>query len=340
MKVKSVLFFFVFIQLLFASFAYSAENTGTTVVQMDKAETIIYGEAKRGGLIERLNELETVLFGRSLPGSISERQLQLINFIETGSDEQPSLLFKLGVAEWAVSQTIQPFVPALGRLQKLEQELDGFIQEGKPMAMRVERLLSMLLTDPVTQVELEVSSDKIVRAQFLDDIGPGKSRKGDSVKMELLEDFTIENHLIAPKGSRIVSEVSEVKRPAAFGRPGEVKLDLKYLQILGPEEVKVKVADTTKRFGERGEGNIAAAAGASIVGAVLLGPLGLASGLLIRGQSLDVNAGTQFYIELADRAKMSVFPIPPGLRKNDESSEGTSVSRSSSNSEEVFIPDQ
>ncbi|MCL1941803.1 MAG: hypothetical protein FWG09_07655 [Synergistaceae bacterium] len=335
MKKIFVMFLLVFALLLSVYPAYSAENTGSTMVQMDKAEAIIYGEVKRGGLIERLNELETVLFGRSLPGSISERQLQLLNFIQTGSAEQPSLLFKLGVAEWAVSQTIQPFIPALGRLQKLEQELDGFIQEGKPIAMRVERLLSMLLTDPVTQVELEIDAEKFVRAQTLEDISPGKSRKGESVKIELIEDFIVNNCLIAPKGSRIVTEIADVKRPGAFGNPGEVKLDMKYLHILGPEELKVNFVDAKKLTG-RGEKNIAAAAGASIAGAVILGPLGLATGLLIRGESLEIKSGTQFYVETAEKGRLAAFPIPAGLRKDDGGGSGSD--NSNSDSDEIFVP--
>ena len=331
MKRMSVMLLIIFVQLLLVPAAYSADEAGSTFVQMDKAEAIIYGESMRGGLIDRLNELERVLFGRSLPGTISERQLQLLNFIQVGNGDQPSLLFKLGVAEWAVSQSIQPFIPALGRLQKLEQELDNSIQEGKPIAMRVERILSLLLSDPVTRTELEISSDKVVRAQILEDIGPGKSRKGDSVKIELLEDFTIDNYLIAPKGSRVVSEIAEVTRPGAFGKPGEVRLMFKYLHILGAEEPKVKFADT-KKLGGKGEKNIAAAAGASVVGAALLGPLGLATGLLIRGDSLDIKAGTQFYIQLAERAKMSVFRIPEGLRKSDDPSSDTT------DSNEIIIP--
>ena len=334
MKKNPVLFFVIFVQFLIVSCAYSAEIAGSASVQMDNAETIIYGEAKRGGLMERLNDLESVLFGRSLPGSLSERQLQLLHFIKSGSSEQPSLLFKLGVAEWGLSQSIQPFTPALGRLQKLEQELDGFIQEGKPVAMRVERVLSMLLTDPVTQVELEISSDKTVRAQFLEDIGPGTSRKGDRVRMELLEDYMMDNCLVAPKGSQIVSEVTAVVRPGAFGRRGEVKLELKHLQILGPEEPKVKFVDPKQLTG-RGEKNLAAAVGASLGAAFLLGPLGLATGLLIRGESLDIKNGTQFFVQL-DKSRLSVFPIPSGLRLNDNSS-GDGIS-DFDNSNEILIP--
>jgi len=201
--------------------------------------------------------------------------------------------------------------------------------------MRVERILSMLLTDPVTQVEVVVSSDKAIRAQILESIGPGKSRKGDSVKIELLEDFTTGEHLIAPKGSRVVTEVSEVIRPGAFGRPGEVKLELKYLQILGPEEPKIKITD---RLGGRGEKNIAAAAGASIVGGILLGPLGLATGLLIRGDSLDVDSGAQFHIEMAEMARLSVYPIPTGLKKDDASGGDSGSSPNNSDSEVIYIP--
>ena len=335
MKKFSVLLFLICILFILVSSAYSADNTGASIAQMDQAETIIYGESRRGGLIDRLNELERVLFGRSLPGTLSERQMQLISFIKTGNADQPSLLFKLGVAEWTVSQSIQPFLPALGRLQKLEQELDDTIQEGRPIAMRVERILSLLLTDIVTQIEVEVSSDKPIKAKILENIGPGKSRKGDSVKIELEEDFVIDNYLIAPKGSRIVSEIASVTRPGAFGRAGEVRLEFKYLQILGPEEPKIKLADT-KRLGGSGEKNIVAAVGSSMIGAALLGPLGLATGLLIRGDSLDVNEGTQFYIQQAERVKMSVFPIPTSLRKDaDNPSSGADFD----NSDEIVILD-
>lgn len=324
MKSKYVLILLIIIQFMLVTSAYPADVASTTIVQMDKAETIIYGESRRGGLIDRLNDLETMLFGRSLPGTISERQMQLFNFIQTGISEQPSLLFKLGVAEWAVSQTVQPFIPALGRLQKLEQELDGVIQEGKPVAMRVERILSMLLTNPVSQKELEVSSDKPLKAQFLEKIGPGKSRKGDSVNIDLLEDFTIDNYLIAPKGSRIVAEVAEVKRPGAFGRKGEVKVALKYLQVLGPEEVKVNFVDPGT-LGKGGEKNVAAAAGTSIVSTAILGPVGLLAGLLIRGDSLDVKEGTQFYLQFSERTRISVFPIPNGLMRIDNPSSDNSA---------------
>lgn len=294
--------------------ARAAEEVGTSILQMDKSDMIIFGELRRGGLIDRLNTLEAVLFGRSLPGSISERQQALLSFIQDGNSEQPSLLFKIGVAEWAVSQSIAPSVPALARIQKLEQDLEGTIQEGKPLSMRVERLLTMLLADPVTQVELELTKELTFNALLLETIGPGKSRKGDSVRVELAEDVIAANNLIAPKGSRVITEVSEVIRPGAFGRPGEVKLELKYLEILGAEKPKVTLVDTRKD-GDKGEKNIAAAAGASMFAAILLGPLGLATGLLIRGDALNVESGAPITMQFPAKTRVSAFPLPEGLRR-------------------------
>lgn len=138
--------------LLFSSCAAAGPEDGKSdsVLMMERIETIIYGEPSKGGLVERLNGIERELFGRSLPGSIAERHAAILNFLETGTEEQPSMLFKVGVAEWILSKNIHASRPALRRLETLESDMDGDLQYGKPVAMRVERILAMLVSDPVT----------------------------------------------------------------------------------------------------------------------------------------------------------------------------------------------
>lgn len=324
----------ILLVLLTAIPSFGADDA-SAVLQMDKSEMLVYGELRRGGIIERLNSLEAVMFGRSLPGSIAERQQALLNFIEVGGPEQPSLLFKIGVAEWGLAQAAYPAVPALGRIQKLEQDLEGTIQEGKPLAQRMERLLTMLLTEPVVAKGLEISSDIPIKSKIIDSVGPGKSKKGDNVRIELTEDIIIDQMLVAPKGSRVIAEVGEVKRPGAFGRPGEVILALKYIEILGPEQPKIKLLDKRKDW-EKGEKNIAVAAGASVFGAVLLGPLGLATGLLIRGDALNVESGTPLLLEFAEQPiRVSAFPLPVGL---GGAAAEQQIEESGSNSEILLLP--
>jgi hypothetical protein len=67
-----------------------------------------------------------------LPGSLSERQQSLLSFLKQGTPVQPSFLFKLGVAEWAVLQQVRPEMAASSRIGDLEKQVEGTVQEGKP----------------------------------------------------------------------------------------------------------------------------------------------------------------------------------------------------------------
>lgn len=306
--------------------------------QLDKAEQIVYGELQRGGLIDRLNNLEAILFGRSLPGSIAERQTALLNFLEKGAFEQPSMLFKLSIAEWAIEHRIYPSIPALGRLQKLERDLEGEIQEGKPLAMRLERVLSLLLADPVSQVEVALPSDFVMKGRFLKELGPGKSKKGDIAPIELTEDIVITGKLVAPAGSRVLAEVTEVKMPKMFGVPGTVKIQLNSVELLGPERPELLIGPEAQSADKGGKG-IAGAAGASIAGAVLLGPVGLVSGILVRGNAVNIPEGALIYFQTKETVQVMAYPIPEGISGAAARSESSGDS-AAQESDEFLLPSE
>ena len=120
-------------------------NSGSSRQMMEQIEKLIYGYLNQGGLIERLGRVEEDLFGRSLPGTIAERHAAILNFLDTGTDEQPSMMFKLGVAEWIVDKKIRASEPAARRLEDLEINLTGASRSGSPIVMRVESLLATLI---------------------------------------------------------------------------------------------------------------------------------------------------------------------------------------------------
>jgi hypothetical protein len=295
-------------------------DKSSSMQMMERIETIVYGEPNKGGLIERLNSAEKELFGRSLPGSISERHTATLNFLETGTADQPSMLFKLGVAEWIVGR-VQPRRAALARVESLETELDGEMQYGKPLAMRVERILTTLVADTVTFQEVILSGATVLRVRFLEELSPAKSKKGDFVGLALTEDLLVDKNLVAPKGSLIETYVREVKQPRAFGVPGEVRLDFKSLLPLGPQRPLVTVGAAAKKATEeaqkgrdRGEGGIIGAGAAAIGGAVLLGPIGLVGGALIRGNSIKIPEGSVMFVETSGDVRVSAYPVPESLR--------------------------
>ena len=299
----------------------SIEDKSSSMYMMERVETIVYGEPNKGGLIDRLNSVETELFGRGLPGSISERHSAILNFLETGTSEQPSMLFKLGVAEWIVGHTSQLRKATLTRVENLETELDGAMQYGKPLAMRVERLLASLVADPVTFQDVILPTATVLRVQFLDELGPANTKKGDTVNLALTNDLLVGNVLVAPKGSLINTTVSSVRQPRMFGVPSNISFDFKSLIPLGPQRPVVAMGEASKKATEdaqkgrdRGEGAVIGAAGASLGGALVFGPVGLLTGVFVRGNAIKIPKGTIMFLETSGDIRVSGYPVPESLR--------------------------
>ena len=299
---------------------------GSSNQMMEQIEKIIYGYVGQGGLIERLSKVEEDLFGRSLPGTIAERHAAILNFLDTGTEDQPSMLFKLGVAEWVVDKKIHASEAAVKRLETLESNLTGSSRNGSPIVMRVESLLAALIMDPVTSVPVNVPSNTVMKFRFMDELSPATSKKGDFVRLELTNDLIINQYLVAPAGSLLITEVRDVKRPRMFGIPGEVRLAFNELKPLGPQRPNVYVGDASqnaikeaRKIGARGEGAIVGAGAVSIASAALLGPLGLVGGAFIRGNSIKISAGSVTFLQTSGDCAVSAYPIPISLQKADTS---------------------
>ena len=296
---------------------------GSSRQMMEQIERLVYGYVGQGGIIDRLSKVESDLFGRSLPGTIAERHAAILNFLDIGTDEQPSMMFKLGVAEWVVDKKIRATVAAFRRLEDLETNLTGSSRSGNPIVMRVESLLATLVMDPVTAQPVTIPADTVMKFRFMDELSPAKSKAGDFVRLELADDLIVNQHLVAPAGSLLLTEVREVKRPRMFGIPGEVRLTFNELRPLGPQKPSVwvgkaaeKAIKDARKRGGRGENGLVGAGAVSIAGAVLLGPVGLMSGAFIRGNSIKIPVGSVTYVQTSGDITVAAYPIPISLQIN------------------------
>ena len=294
---------------------------GSSGQMMAKIEQIIYGYVAKGGLIERLGKAEEDLFGRSLPGTIAERHAAILTFLEIGTDEQPSMMFKLGVAEWVVDKKIRASESATKRLEDLEVNLTGASRNGNPIVMRVESLLATLVMDTVTAQPVLLPGNTVMKFRFMDELSPAKSKTGDFVRLELTNDIIVNQCLVAPAGSLLITEVRDVKRPRMFGIPGEVRLSFNELKPLGPQKPPVCIGKESenaikeaRRAGDRGEGAVIGAGAVSIAGAALLGPLGLVGGAFIRGNSIRIPAGSVTFVQTSGDVVVSGYPIPASIQ--------------------------
>lgn len=299
--------------LLGVAFQGAAQDDASTFHVMGRVEQLVYGGVRTGGLIDRLNSVERDMFGRELPGSIAERQTALLNFIEKGTEYQPSLLFKLGVAEWAVERRVDSLAPVVRRVESLEVQLEGTPQVERPVTMRLERVLGLLLSEPVATQEVEIPAATVIRASLAHALSPRTAKKGDFVDMVLDSDLVIGVNLVAPRGSRVSAIVTDVTKPRSFGRPAEVKVGVESLFSLGSQPIPLTFGEESKQAVEAESAQLAAA-GTSVVGALLLGPVGLVGGFLIRGDLKELPAGSVVFSQTAEAVKIAAYPVPSGLQ--------------------------
>ncbi|MDO5114801.1 MAG: hypothetical protein Q4D58_01750 [Synergistaceae bacterium] len=275
---------------------------------LERIETIIYGRALEGGLINRLNEVEKTVFGRELPGSLTERQTALLDFLEKGTATQPSVLFKLSVAEWGLEQRIHPTWSLSRRIDTMEGILEGAVQGG-PLISRLERLLTKVLPDGVNSVPFTLPKETIVKGALLDTLTVRNVKVDDIIILALSEQIVVGDMLVAPVGSRIFGHITKVKPPRSFGRSSEIEMVIDSIEVLGPSVVPVNIGEAAKKALEA-DSAIIGAAGASLAGAILLGPVGLAGGFLIRGNDKQLKEGTLFYAQTSEEAQVLAYQIP------------------------------
>jgi hypothetical protein len=305
-----IVIFIVLFIVLSAGIPFAADDTAENMPLqgLEKIESIVYGAPGTGGLLLRLSKVERDLFGMELPGSLTERQEALENFVEKGNAGQPSLLFKANVAEWVTLKRVNTINPLADRINALERTLENETQEGA-LSARLERLITKLMPNGVNSVSASIPANTVFKAKFVNTVTVRNVKRGDIVVLEVGEDCVISGALAAAAGNRLFAEVTKVRMPRSFGRPSEIEFEFKDVEFIdgalghvfiGPESQKAMNVDSAT----------IGAAGASVLGAVLVGPVGLATGFLVRGSDKQIKEGTLVFIETTDAANITGYPIP------------------------------
>ncbi|MDR1019912.1 MAG: hypothetical protein LBL73_04055 [Synergistaceae bacterium] len=291
-----------------ASAADSNDGDRPPLVGLEKVESIVYGSPGTGGLLLRLSKVERDLFGMELPGSLTERQTALENFVEKGGSGQPSLLFKAAIAEWVTQRRVNTSMAFTERVDSLELTLEGEPQAG-PLSARLERLISKLMPNGVSAEAVTVPASTVIKSKFVNTLTVRNVKKGDMVALEVIEDCVTGGLLVAATGNRLFAEVTRVRMPRSFGRPSEIEVEFRDIEFIDSSLAQVYIGPESKKAMELDSATIGAA-GASVAGAVLLGPVGLAGGFLVRGSDKQVKEGTQVFVETTEASSIMGYRIP------------------------------
>ncbi len=305
MKLKAKLFILLSL-IIFACPAFADEISKDMAKKIAKIERYIYGSPQSGSEDNRLRQVEEDLFGRSTGQKASEKADYLHDLLFKGSIDSPSVDMKLNFLEWRLFNKT-----GLGNLETRLAELDKQVIGNvslEPMAFRLEQLVHLTIDNgKIHQQQVTVAQGTRVKLKLIDSLSSRKAKKGDIVQFSLSEDLFIDNNILAmAKGGIISGSVASVRRGGRFGRTGYINLEIGKIESMDSTSLPVEVADAgQERFNRK---KLGMAVGASTLGYVVLGPIGIAGGAFIKGKDVEVKAGTEIEVRtLDDRKVMGVL---------------------------------
>lgn len=276
--------------------AKAAEKTATVETRgIERLERYVYAEIQTGDVVARLGKLETDLLGRRMGRSTSHRAANLVTLVFKGSAGTPSLDMKLNFLEWKVFHETRG-----GKLAERISALDTSIAgqaSSEPLAFRVEQLMQMTLDSGIISLHpVKIPAGTMFRVKLTAPISSSTVKEGDPVSLALAGDLLIDRSiLVVSRGAPVVGEVEKVRRGGRFGRSGFIKLLVN--DIPGIDSTGIPVKITGFAGNELDRKKLGMAAGASVLGYLAMGPVGLVGGAFVKGQDAVLPAGTELEIE-------------------------------------------
>ena len=282
-----------------------AATPETVQAKLDMCETDTYGQPQTGAIMERINKLEKDYDGTHRTGSMMARTNAIFDSMYTNTST-PSILAELNGIEWTIRHEVSA-TPVQTRITDMETEVSGKTSEGT-YTKRIRALADFAFGANQLPIELTtVPANTLVKIALAEELTTKNVKKGDTVHFTVADDVIVDGRLIFAKGEPGTAVVEKVQQARNFGRNAKLELT----------DYKVKSMDGTiadAYVGEESEKEmkqLAMAAGASLAGIVLLGPIGIIGGAFVKGKDIDLPAGTEMYVQTS--ADESLFGVTTTL---------------------------
>ena len=272
------------------SFAFAEGPAPVASEQLDAIETALYGTHQSSSMMERMESLEDDIYGAPDSGrNILDRIQSTYEYICGTNGGNGSFLQKLTAG------------PAKTRIEELENTLFGQVQSGS-LNQRLERLVATTYNGGKVPVEAVVlPKDSLVKIEFTAPLSSKTARPGDPVKFRVADNLYVNDVLVLSKGADGVGEVSKVVPPRSFGR--DARIDVKFSHVFAVDGTKVPIY--IGKLAQQEAKTAIGAAGATIGGMVVLGPIGAVGGAFVTGKSKTIETGSTTYVQVVEDQKIS-----------------------------------
>ena len=279
-----------------------AATPDTAEAKLASVEKSMYGMEQTGPLMDRINHLEKDYEGAHSKAGMMERIDHLYSVLFDNST-QPSLITQMNAIEWGITHQVS-MNSVQDRVTSMETTIEGKPTEGTYKA-RIDKLASFAFgskTIPLTQVT--VPANTLAKISLVTPVNAKNLKVGDTIKYQAAEDFIEYGMLVFAKCSAGEGMGKKGTHGRNFGRDAEVEIDFKTLLAVDGTNMDMFVGEEAKKEMK----TMAMAAGASIAGMIILGPVGIITGAFVHGENIDLPAGTELYIQT--KADTTVYAIP------------------------------
>lgn len=287
-----------------------AEEPATLSDRIDRVDEVIYGSAQSGSLISRVDNADNLIYGNgnSSASGLDNRITNLYtDVVKSDNDAQPSIATRVNAMEYYLTDEIRSD-SLKTRMGDLETKVYGAEKKGA-IDQRLANLEKSVYGDQHYEMKtVELPADTVFKISLNDDVSSKTNQVGDPVTFTVQEDVNVGNVLVLPKGAQGSGVVTKVSRPKSFGRSGA--LDISFDQVFSvDDEVIPTVLGPEAKEKLKME---AAAVGASTIGALALGPIGLVGGFFVKGKDVSLPAGSTLYIETQEAVTTKGLELTSG----------------------------
>lgn len=309
-----------FIISLFVIVGLLLGNTPTvnaeTLAPMDKLsimEKVLYGTDQSGALLDRMDRLEMDMSGATENGAILNRVDRMYGIIKGGENVyEPTFLLRLGAAEYTFGQAITDN-PAKTRLEKLETFVIGKTNN-TPLLNRLDSVMNVAYTNGKVPTEkATLLKDTLIKVQLAEALNGKTAQVGQKIKFSVTDNIAMGNVVLISKGSIGHGIISKVVRAQNFGRDGKIEINFESIVSLDGTLIPVFLGPQA----EKEMKNMAMAAGVSVAGMIVLGPVGIIGGIFVHGQDAIIPVGTPVIVQVKEEHNL-VGMLLEGSAKVDD----------------------
>jgi hypothetical protein len=154
--------------------------------------------------------------------------------------------------------------------------------------------LTLVAAIPASAEELILKKGTDVHLLFATPLSSKTAHDGDKVRFTVEDPVMVDGKEVIKEGTPVIGTVTKVQKRGRYGVNAHIQMVMNPIRTVAgnraPLGFKTKGQDVSSRTGE--------AAGATIGGAAILGPVGLVGGYFIVGKNVNAKPGDKMTVDI------------------------------------------